>query len=66
MASSALGELVLYAFNLCQVRITSITQAHMETARMAANLRWSGRILWACTAGLHSGTELLRSRKCWP
>src|SRR5262249_29633460 len=30
----------------------------METARMAANLHWSGRILWACTAGPCSGTEL--------
>jgi hypothetical protein len=47
-----LGELVLYAFNLAGVRPTAITQAHMESARMAANLlnaRWSGQDvnLWA-------------------
>jgi hypothetical protein len=47
-----LGELVLYAFNLAGVRPNAITQAHMESARMAANLlnaRWSGQDvnLWA-------------------
>lgn len=47
----SLGEAVLYAYNLCQVRSSSITQAHMETARMAANLvlaDWSqqGVNLW--------------------
>lgn len=34
----SLGELVLYAFNLIQVRPTSIVQEHMESARMAMNL----------------------------
>jgi hypothetical protein len=47
----SLGEIVLYAYNLCQVRSPSITQAHMETARMAANMLladWSqqGVNLW--------------------
>jgi hypothetical protein len=47
----SLGELVLYAFNLCQIRSPALTQAHMETARMAANLLlsdWSqqGVNLW--------------------
>lgn len=47
-----LGELVLYAFNLAGVRPNALTQAHMESARMAANLlnaRWSGQDvnLWA-------------------
>lgn len=49
--SPSLGELVLYAYNLCQVRSPSLSQAHMETARMAANLLladWSqqGVNLW--------------------
>jgi hypothetical protein len=48
----SLGELMLYAFNLCQIRSTALTQEHMESARMAANLlqaRWSaqGVNLWA-------------------
>lgn len=34
----SLGEIVLYAFNLCQVRSTSLVQEHMISARMAANL----------------------------
>lgn len=47
-----LGELGLYAFNLAQVRQTALTQQHMESLRMAANLinaRWSGQDvnLWA-------------------
>jgi hypothetical protein len=40
----SLGELVLYAYNLIQVRPTSIVQEHMESARMAMNLllaEWS-------------------------
>jgi hypothetical protein len=50
--SPDLGELVLYAFNLAGVRSTALTQNHMESARMAANLinaRWSGvdLNLWA-------------------
>jgi hypothetical protein len=43
--SPDLGELTLYAFNLAGVRPNALTQAHMESARMAANLlnaRWSG------------------------
>lgn len=48
----SLGELVLYAFNGAQVRNTAITQAHMESARIATNLllaRWAneGVNLWA-------------------
>ncbi len=34
----SLGELVLFAYNLIQVRPTSIVQEHMESARMAMNL----------------------------
>lgn len=50
--SPDLGELTLYAFNLAGVRPNALTQAHMESARMAANLlnaRWSGQDinLWA-------------------
>jgi hypothetical protein len=50
--SPDLGELTLYAFNLAGVRPTALTQAHMESARMAANMvnaRWSamGVNLWA-------------------
>jgi hypothetical protein len=48
----SLGELTIYAFNLCDVRATSLTQEHMESARMAANMmlaNWSNRgvNLWA-------------------
>jgi len=48
----SLGELTLYAFNLCGVRNTAVLQEHMESARMASNLmlsRWSnqGVNLWA-------------------
>jgi hypothetical protein len=50
--SPSLGELVLYAFNIAQIRNTALTQEHMESARMATNLmlaRWSnqGVNLWA-------------------
>jgi len=50
----SLGEIVLYAFNLCGIRNTAITQQHMESARMAANMllgRWSseGVNLWMVT-----------------
>lgn len=46
-----LGELTLYAFNLCGLRNTSLLQEHMQSARMASNLllsRWSnqGVNLW--------------------
>ena len=48
----SLGELTLYAFNLCGLRNTSLVQEHYESARMATNLmlsRWSnqGVNLWA-------------------
>lgn len=48
----SLGELTLYAFNLCQIRPTSLVQEHMQSARMAANMMlstWSnqGVNLWA-------------------
>lgn len=47
----SLGEITLYAFNLCGVRNTALLQEHMESARMASNLllsRWSnqGVNLW--------------------
>jgi hypothetical protein len=47
-----IGELGLYAFNIAGVRSTALTQSHMESLRMAANLinsRWSGQDvnLWA-------------------
>lgn len=47
----SLGEITLYAFNLCGVRNTALLQEHMESARMAANMllgRWSsqGVNLW--------------------
>lgn len=48
----SLGELTLYAFNLCGVRNTALLQEHFESARMSSNLmlaRWSnqGVNLWA-------------------
>tara|TARA_R110000868_G_scaffold388921_1_gene658035 strand:+ start:1285 stop:1974 length:690 start_codon:yes stop_codon:yes gene_type:complete len=48
----SLGELTLYAYNLCGVRNTALVQEHMSTARMATNLmlsRWAnqGVNLWA-------------------
>ena len=48
----SLGELTLYAYNLCGIRPTSIVQDHMMSARMASNLMlasWSnqGVNLWA-------------------
>lgn len=47
----SLGELTLFAFNLCGIRPTELTQQHMENSRMAANLvfaRWNnqGVNLW--------------------
>ena len=49
--SPSLGELTLYAFNLCGIRNTALLQEHMEAARTATNLmcaRWSnqGVNLW--------------------
>ena len=48
----SVGELTLYAFDMAGVRSTALTQQHMRTARMAANMinsRWSaqGINLWA-------------------
>ena len=48
----ALGEIVLYAYNLIGVRNTAVLQEHMAAARMAANMllsRWAnqGVNLWA-------------------
>jgi hypothetical protein len=48
----SLGELVLYAYNLCDVRNTALAQEHMEAARMSTNLllaNWANRgvNLWA-------------------
>ena len=34
----SLGEIVLYAYNLCGLRNTSLLQEHMESARMASNM----------------------------
>jgi hypothetical protein len=48
----ALGEIVLYSYNLIGVRNTAVLQEHMQSARMAANMllsRWAnqGVNLWA-------------------
>jgi hypothetical protein len=48
----SLGELTLYAFDMAGVRSTALTQRHMASAHMAANMvnaRWSGTgvNLWA-------------------
>lgn len=48
----SMGEDVLYAFGLCGIRRTALTQQHFEDARMASNLTlsaWSakGVNLWA-------------------
>lgn len=47
----SIGEVVLYSFNLCQIRSTSIAQEHLNSARQAMNMmlsRWSnmGVNLW--------------------
>lgn len=47
----SMGEAVLYAYGLCGVRRTALTQQHFEDARMATNMlmgRWSadGVNLW--------------------
>jgi hypothetical protein len=42
----SIGEVVLYAFNLCGVRSTSLTQEHMNSARQAMNMMlstWANR-----------------------
>lgn len=48
----SLGELTIYAYNLCGLRGTSLNQEHMESARMASNMmlaNWAnqGVNLWA-------------------
>jgi hypothetical protein len=48
----SLGELVLHAFDMCEIRGTALLQEHMQSARMHANLmqsEWSadGVNLWA-------------------
>ena len=61
----SMGELTLYAYNLCGIRNTALLQEHMSTARMATNLmlsRWSnqGVNLWAVeleTTALVQGTS---------
>jgi hypothetical protein len=61
----SLGEIVLYAYNLCGLRNTSLLQEHMEAARMASNMmlgRWSsqGVNLWTVdkvTVPLVQGTS---------
>ena len=53
----SLGELTLYAFNLCGIRNTALLQEHMESARMAANLllgRWSSEGVNLCMVNLQS------------
>src|ERR1700689_3645994 len=47
----SMGETVLYAYGLCGIRNSALTQQHFETARMATNMmlgRWSsqGVNLW--------------------
>jgi hypothetical protein len=49
--SPGLGEVGLFAFGLCQIRSTELTQQHMESLRVAANLLqglWSAKTpnLW--------------------
>jgi len=47
----SIGEVVLYSFNLCQIRSTSLAAEHLNSARQAMNMmlsRWSntGPNLW--------------------
>lgn len=47
----SIGEIILYSFNLCQVRSTSLAQEHLNSAKQAMNMmlsRWSnmGCNLW--------------------
>ena len=42
----SMGESVLFAYSLCQIRRVALTQAHFEDAKMATNLmmaRWSAK-----------------------
>ena len=60
-----MGEMVLYAYGLCGVRRTAITQSHLEDARIATNIlmgRWSadGVNLWQvdlCSIPLQQGQK---------
>lgn len=60
----SLGEITIYAANLCGLRGTAILAEHMESARMAANMllgRWSSQTpnLWSVdlqTVSLVQGT----------
>lgn len=62
----SLGDISLYAFNLCGVRPTALTQEHMQSALMAANLlqaEWAARgvNLWKVelfTTNLSQGTAV--------
>jgi len=61
----SMGEMVLYAYGLCGVRRTAITQSHLEDARIATNIlmgRWSadGVNLWQvdlCSIPLQQGQK---------
>jgi hypothetical protein len=61
----ALGEIIIYAYNLIGIRGTSLLQEHMQSARMAANMmlsNWGNRgvNLWAVdliTVPLVQGTS---------
>ena len=64
----SLGELVLYAYNLCDVRATALVQEHMESARMATNMllsNWSNRgvNLWAVDL---VATNLVQGQATYP
>jgi len=55
----SLGEMVLYAYNLIGIRNTSITQEHMEAARMASNMvlaNWSNKGVNLWTVDLQTVT----------
>jgi hypothetical protein len=55
----SLGEIVLYAYNLCDVRNTAIAQEHMEFARMATNMMlstWSNKGVNLWTVDLETAT----------
>jgi hypothetical protein len=59
----SMGEMVLYAYGLCGIRRTALTQSHFEDARIATNIlmgRWSadGVNLWQvdlCSIPLQQG-----------
>jgi hypothetical protein len=58
----SLGELVLYAYNLAEIRNTAIAQEHLEAARMASNMllaSWSNRgvNLWTVDQQIVSFTQ---------